>query len=287
MLESKETGNISSLDINNILSYWQPVNKDSILKETLDTFFPNGAIYKDKILLSRFFSTSDSVTHSGEGISVIGARDNDETRTFYVYVKKYSQVLDNGFVIYWNLPNGDPAFHLDFSDPPQITDEGYITILSSNWDSSNNVFTFSFTLNAAIGGGLSLEAVNNNDDYWLVEQYEVTADEGQTIQVDHATLPTMDCSDFASFIWAASKGKIIKNKLFDCQNLINENYDFVQEVEKISPGGHVPRPHPVGRSRYSSPISGPVLLARKHQSHATPSHPSSHRHTCHAVPTNS
>ena len=240
MIESKETGSVINYNSSNIFSNFHFNETKNKYKSVLNSFFKNGASYKGEILLGSIYGNIDSGYLSDPKI---GTRSGDEDLDFKLVIKIYSQTLGDGFHIkvYDNADlTGTERFDIDFDTPPILASSDGVTVDSSSWDANTKEFTIYFSFpseNVLPENGFFFTPVDNTGDYWSVKQYQVNTTPSTILPSTHGALPILDCSDFASFLWAATNGNLIKKKVFDCKSLIDETFDYIEDIEKISING--------------------------------------------------
>lgn len=242
MIESKEKNTYKSFEESNFYGEWLPPKKGNIYSNIIKSFFYDGRDYAgDNLIFAGFTYLDDTPYIINDGnykasLGYIGEKDSIGKN--FKLVIKFPRIVSDAEFYYKTKKNDNYAnvFKIDYSEelitPIKITiDEGFTITYTFDWDSVNNILTIYFSSNDQhlfeclnLYSEFSHVDINNTV---VFEQYEIIT-EGTSLN------GAIDCSTFASFLWAAKQGKIIKEKLFTCQNLIDETFEHLEFTKKFS-----------------------------------------------------
>ena len=226
-----ETGEISQDigTISNLFGYWDSFGKTYY--DVISSFFPTGVGYAGNVLLGEAISNGEELKDSKIGLTVDDFSVSDE----YKFIFQIGFTEQSSGTFYINFGSATPIqVDFDFGVPDlTISSETWFTVDTSDIDEVNKIITITFYLDVAENSidsdGIYLTFTSNSDIFYL-KQFKINDNQ---LFIDLAGDVYMDCSDYVSFVIAAKQGLVIRQKLFNCAGLINENYDFVESSVKI------------------------------------------------------
>lgn len=231
MIESKETGNVFPDSLSNTRGFYVFNNPKDKYKEALKVFFYNGVNYKNKILLSSLSTPTLEIKDFKTVFS-------DETQLFEIIFSATDYAQKTGTLKYGAFfGTGDEVVWLEIDFVLDFDNTGSLNITNNApylvVDSSELIGDRSFKIVFHLLQEIETESyflLDNSPGYlWRIEQNII-----QPNGTFFSNPPVMDASDYVSFLWSVvNTGKIINQKIFSCDSLLNNRFEKIKFIEKI------------------------------------------------------
>lgn len=221
MLESPESGTISKLESSNISGYLSSLETDIVskYKSVIDTFFKSGVSYKGGILLGSATSPENTIKDYK-----INFEDDQKHYKLKFIMSDPSQ--KTGTITMRGVNNIRFVMEFDFDSGVESDEYGIELVDTISISFPYITVKFKFTEDPEEDLYFIFDSTNGME--WTVEQYLMDETEGSMFN------GIMDCSDYVSFLWAAATSDaIIKSKLFNCNTLINNQFENIKFLDKI------------------------------------------------------
>jgi len=239
----------------NIYGYWKKSYNSKLEAYTniIDAFFSKGAVYKGDIILGNTMANTTEIKDQ-----IIGKRFNyDMERAFKLEFFIPSGTQDSGTIEVISGEDTVISIEFDLDEETLVYEEiaELIYVYDDNLDVTNRKFSLTIQPVAIYDEALWFNFSDLSSGYWGVKQYQISFQNFSALDTEEideeivnnlyvsdiidyqstswGKLVSVDCTDYASFLWAAKKGTILKEKAFSCEKLIDKTFEQLEFCNKV------------------------------------------------------